>query len=83
MMEAILAGSIQLYCERSAYTDCIVRRAFPTEDIPVRLTVIKTVSGLGICVYPAVGEFPSAPVVVRRQILTLMDTSKETVNVHA
>ena len=83
MMEAILAGSIRLYCERPACTDCIVRRAFPTEDIPVRLAVLKTVSGLGICVYPAVGEFPSAPVVVRRQVLTLMDTSKETADVHA
>ena len=79
----MLAGSIKLSCEGLACTNCIVRCAFPTENIPVRLAVLKTVSGLGICVYPATGEFPSAPVAVRRKMLTLMDTSKETVNVHA
>ena len=83
MMETMLAGEIRLSCEHPACTGCIVRCAFPTEDTPVRLAVLKTVSGLGICVYPAVGEFPSAPVVVRRQVLTLMDTGKETADVHA
>ena len=69
MMETMLAGEIRLSCEHPACTGYIVKCAFPTEDTPVRLAVLKTVSGLEICVYPAVGEFPAAPVVVRRQVL--------------